>query len=233
MSQRLSVLLRIELIVFLAFFDLKLPKSDKFGTVNEEPLVRWLTCQWLLICPLLLWNFLLRELFHFYQGVICFCLGKNILYICITATYKTHTFHVIFSNCIFYPYNFRHGFDFICNVTGTRVNNHHSYFFSGNRSYLGSKVFCSCTRMACNYNWTDREISRPFIYFIMESPMITISSGVLLSLTSSWSDSNDFWLHLLSFCFLEVTLVLFLIFLIIYWWLCHSLFAKSKRKIDV
>ena len=46
------------------------------------------------------------------------------------------------------------------------------------------------------------------MYFIMESPVITISFlGALLSLTLSWS---SFWLHLL-FCILAVTLVLFLL----------------------
>ena len=54
----------------------------------------------------------------------------------------------------------------------------------------------------------DREISWLFIYFIMDWSILTISFlGVLLSLTLSWS---SFW-RSLSFCFLAISLVLFLL----------------------
>ena len=35
----------------------------------------------------------------------------------------------VFFNCVYYVSNFLQGVDLICNVTGTRVNNHHFWVF--------------------------------------------------------------------------------------------------------
>ena len=89
----------------------------------------------------------------------------------------------------------------------------------------------------------DREIFRPFMYFIMESPMITMSFlGVLLSLTPSWS---LFWLRL-PFCLQALTLVIFLLlslflflsedffnffslFSLLFWWISLLVFCDTRQ----
>ena len=118
------------------------------------------------------------------------------------------------------------------------MNNQYFWFNSGSWSYVINKVFRYCTQMASNFNYTGCDISRLFIYVIMALRVIIISFlKFLLSLTSSWSDSNDLTMFIIILLprkmifFSEYFFIFISLFSLLFWWISLLDFCDTRQHL--